>query len=572
VASPFRNVRFHADESSQEEQLAVGSRPLGVRGGPARIGAIGPTFDNDEAAARFYLTRVLGQDSRPAVRGMAALDQPQSVPDMRLIQTQDSPLTKTKLVTFEQTQTSVPIFGSIAKVEMDKGRRLVGIDAEVASVPNVPAVASISPAAALEGIVALTGANPDTLAAVEPPTLTYYHDDDQEAWHLAYFFRNVPAAPAAFTSDAAAGKGHGLGRSPRDLRPRLHYLVDAHDGSILEYYSAAPTLTVPVRIKGIDEDGNELPFFGRQVDGGFELFDPMRAIKTYDLKLADIDGNAFPNDPIRGQSGNFGAAVKSAVSAHVNAMRVHDFYKSVLQRDGIDDKGMDLVSVVNVTYSADEPPPQWHNAVWYDNRMWYGQIQEGETFHSFSRYLDVIAHELTHGVTENTANLVYKDQSGALNESFSDIFGVIINNWYQVGEDSDVDNWNWEIGAGLGRDGLPLRDLSNPTRTGDPAHMDQYLHTTEDSGGVHTNSNIHNKAAFNVLTAKDDQGQRVFSARDVAILYYLTLSRLSPLATFQKTLQSLLDVAQTLYAGDPADRDKKLDHIKKAYQQVGITL
>src|SRR5262245_40874270 len=107
VASPFRNVRFHADESSEEEQPALRSRALGGQGGPVRTGAIGTTFDNDEAAARFYLTRVLGQDSRPAVRGMAALDEPQSVPDMRLIQTQESPLTKTRLVTFEQTQTSV---------------------------------------------------------------------------------------------------------------------------------------------------------------------------------------------------------------------------------------------------------------------------------------------------------------------------------------------------------------------------------------------------------------------------------------------------------------------------------
>ncbi len=190
---------------------------------------------------------------------------------------------------------------------------------------------------------------------------------------------------------------------------------------------------------------------------------------------------------------------------------------------------------------------------------------------SFSRFLDVIAHELTHGVTEYTSSLVYQDQSGALNESFSDIFGVIIKNWYLVGPDSDVGSWNWEIGSGLGNGGLPLRDLSNPTRTGDPDHMDQYLVTTQDSGGVHTNSGIPNKAAYNLLTATDDQGQRVFPARDVAILYYLTLSRLNPLATFQKTLQVLLDVAETLYAGDPAERDAKRAHIRQAYEKVGIT-
>jgi hypothetical protein len=111
VASPFRNVRFHATESDQEELLALGSRPRGFRGGAARLGAIGETFDNDEAAARFYLTRVFARNNSSTVRSMAALDQPQTVPDMRMVRTQESPLTATRLVTFEQTQTSIPIFG-----------------------------------------------------------------------------------------------------------------------------------------------------------------------------------------------------------------------------------------------------------------------------------------------------------------------------------------------------------------------------------------------------------------------------------------------------------------------------
>src|SRR5215211_2703889 len=202
MASPFRNVRFHATESDQEELLALGSRPRGLRGGAASRGAIGETFDNDEAAARFYLTRVFARDSSSTVRGMAALDQPQSVPDMRLVRTQESPLTDTRLVTFEQTQTSIPIFGSIARIEMDKNRRLVAVDAEVADVPDVAPVASISPAAALERIAAFTGVDASALAAVTAPELTYYHDDKQDAWHLAYFFRNVPAAPAEFTREA----------------------------------------------------------------------------------------------------------------------------------------------------------------------------------------------------------------------------------------------------------------------------------------------------------------------------------------------------------------------------------
>ena len=86
---------------------------------------------------------------------------------------------------------------------------------------------------------------------------------------------------------------------------------------------------------------------------------------------------------------------------------------------------------------------------------------------------EVIAHELTHGVTEKSSQLVYRDQSGALNESFSDIFGIIIKNWWEAPIRDDVDTWDWELGPGLGQDG-PLRDLSDPTRTGKPDHMDAY--------------------------------------------------------------------------------------------------
>jgi bacillolysin/neutral peptidase B len=112
--------------------------------------------------------------------------------------------------------------------------------------------------------------------------------------------------------------------------------------------------------------------------------------------------------------------------------------------------------------------------------------------------------------------------------------------------------------------------MSNPKRTGDPDHMKDYWNTADDCGGVHTNSNIHNKAAYNVLTATDENGQLVFPAREVAVLYYLCLTRLNGLATFSKTLQTLVDVATTYYP-DPAERDKKVKAIKDAYGSVGVT-
>jgi bacillolysin/neutral peptidase B len=100
--------------------------------------------------------------------------------------------------------------------------------------------------------------------------------------------------------------------------------------------------------------------------------------------------------------------------------------------------------------------------------------------------------------------------------------------------------------------------------------MTSYILTKDDSGGVHTNSNIHNRAAYNLLVARDNRDEKaVFSPLEVAILYYLCLARLDKFATFDQARQTLLNVAGTYFQGDP-DRADRLDAIKRAYALVGI--
>ena len=360
--------------------------------------------------------------------------------------------------------------------------------------------------------------------------------------------------------------------------------MDAHDGSILFYFSSHPSIDLPVKNFGLDEDSQEHEFWGRKIGDRFTLDDPLRVVKTYDLNFANLKKANLPITPTSHDSNNWAGANRAAISAHVNATRVYDFYKSELKRDGIDNKGMELVSVVNCAHPARQKPPEWNNAIWWKNRMYYGQVKDGSgRLRSFARFLDIIAHELTHGVTKSTANLAYKKQSGALNESFSDIFGVIIRNWYEAGANSDVSNWNWVIGVGLGQNGQDMRDLQNPTRikfngsilgmkgmVSYPDHMDNYIVTLADNGGVHINSNIHNKAAYNLLTIGDDYGNRHFTPREVALFYYLTLDRLGQLADFSKALEILIFVASSYYAGDPATMQSKVGAIKRAYEAVGI--
>ncbi|MHC1767227.1 MAG: M4 family metallopeptidase [Verrucomicrobiia bacterium] len=550
----------------------------GAEGAPAE-------FSNDESAARHYLNEILSQpgvipsDVREAMSSLSAPERPENVPDLLLRSVQQQAQTGTRLVRFQQTQSSIEIFGSNVLVELDADRNFVGSSGDVANIKGVSPVARLSPIQALRRIAKFAGAKPGTVKGVAPPELTFFYQNETDTWHLAYFCQKVRVSPPGGPGEEGlreiARKGHGFGLSPRLTHPEFDYLVDAHDGSILYYYSANPLLDVPTQLHGQDENGADQPFWGLKAINAFTLDDPVRGVRTFDLRFGDLEQDVFPNTPVSNSSADFAGANTAAVSAHLNATRVLDFYKGELKRDSIDDKGMDLVSAVNVTSPAVQPPPEWFNACWWNGRMWYGQVRDSSgKLRSFSRFLDVIAHELTHGITERTANLVYRSQPGALNESFSDIFGVIIRNWYETGPNSNVSGWNWEIGSGLGENGLPLRDMKNPARCGYPDHMSQYRMLPEtwqgDWGGVHTNSNIHNKAAYNVLTAGDDSGNRVFEPREVAILYYLTLTRLDKLADFAKTLQVLVDVASTFYAGNPALRDQKIAAIKAAYAAVGI--
>ena len=174
-----------------------------------------------------------------------------------------------------------------------------------------------------------------------------------------------------------------------------------------------------------------------------------------------------------------------------------------------------------------------------------------------------------HGVTDKTSRLEYRFQSGALNESYSDIFGIIIANL----SNPDPRNWKWEIGAGLLPGGKAFRDMSDPTRFNQPAHMRDFanLSFSRDGGGVHTNSGIHNKAAFNVLTAEKD-GSLTFTPQESAAIFYLALTqRLSRTSQFADSRAAVLDSARTLFRNEPsAGVAQRIAQLEGAFTAVGI--
>ena len=149
----------------------------------------------------------------------------------------------------------------------------------------------------------------------------------------------------------------------------------------------------------------------------------------------------------------------------------------------------------------------YNNAFWNGTQMTYGD-GDGVTFIPLSGDLDVDAHEITHAITERTSNLTYSGQSGALNESWSDAQGV------------SVEGQNWNVGDDIYTPNTPgdaLRSMSDPTLYGDPDNMANFVNTTSDNGGVHTNSGIPNKAFYNFATA--------IGSRNIASKVWYTASR-----------------------------------------------
>lgn len=173
-------------------------------------------------------------------------------------------------------------------------------------------------------------------------------------------------------------------------------------------------------------------------------------------------------------------------------------YDEVFGRNSIDDAGMDLSGTVHFGL-------QYENAYWDGEQMVFGD-GDGVLFNRFTVSVDVIGHELTHGVTGATADLEYRNQPGALNESISDVFGSLVKQ-YALGQSAA--QADWLIGAGLlaaDVDGVALRSMKAPGTAYDderlggkdpqPAHIRDYLRTASDNGGVHTNSGIPNHAFY----------------------------------------------------------------------------
>ena len=241
----------------------------------------------------------------------------------------------------------------------------------------------------------------------------------------------------------------------------------------------------------------------------------------------------------------------------------YDLYFDVYDRNSIDDKGMRIDSTVHYGSGYD-------NAFWNGAQMVYGD-GDGKLFGRFTVSVDVIGHELTHGVTAHEANLDYQDQPGALNESISDVFGSLVKQRVLGQTAAEAD---WLIGEGLFTSrvhGTALRSMKAPGTAYDdpvlgkdpqPADMKDYDQTTDDDGGVHINSGIPNHAFYLAATAIGGQAWE----KAGKIWYVALRDRLRPSSDFAAAARLTAAVADELYGKGGAEARA----VRNAWQSVGV--
>lgn len=329
----------------------------------------------------------------------------------------------------------------------------------------------------------------------------------------------------------------------------LEKLLESRDSAIRR--AALETLLSTARLRGERSLVNTMGVFSAPGAGRRTVFDCQH-------------GTVLSRAVVRRTEDGPEAADDSVNRAFDGLGKTRDFYKDVLDRDSIDDRGMRLDGYV-------------HRGVDYNNAFWDGREMvfgdgDGEIFTDFTGSLDVIAHELTHGVTENASGLEYHNESGALNESVSDVFGSLVKQWSL---NQTADEADWLIGAEIftpAIDADALRSLKAPGTAYDnpslgkdpqPDHMRKFVHLPDteagDFGGVHINSGIPNKAFY--LAAINIGGRAWESPGHI---WYESLKASSPNTQFQDFANTTVMQARTLY-GTPAEQA-----VADAWNQVGI--
>ncbi|HPS12416.1 MAG TPA: M4 family metallopeptidase, partial [Prolixibacteraceae bacterium] len=346
-----------------------------------------------------------------------------------------------------------------------------------------------------------------------------------------------------------------------EIRPNFievwKYFVDAHSGEIIRIFNATNT-NGPATATAYDLN-NTLRTLDTYVENGayylIDVSEPMFQPASFEGTVMTLDANNTSTQNLDYQyisSSNNAWNNKTAVSAHANVTATYKFLLNAFGRNSLNDKGNSIISFVNIT---NEDGSSMDNAFWNGEAAFFGN---GSMFKPLAGAQDVVSHELGHGVVSNTANLEYADQSGAINETYADIFGSMVDSLdWKIGEDV-VRTTDFPSGA--------LRDMSNPHNQGvsgdnswQPAHLSEMYVGDEDNGGVHMNSSIGNFAYYKFATATSKKtAQQVFYR---ALVNYLTKN-----SQFIDFRIAVVQAATDLYGSNSVE----VTEAGKAFDQVGV--
>lgn len=506
-----------------------------------------------------------------SVRREMKLENPRAELQPVRIETDDLGFTHTR---FEQTYEGIPVWGRDLYVHFDAEGEVYAVNGTYEPTPRgVETRPAIASNAALDRVVA--------------------HLKSENRWAplpegVAHTF-DLPGPSSRLVLYPDGGRSMRLAYEVT-LHPNLiewyTYIVDARDGSILNriarhcsinHAEEAPVIDVGgfaaangagksvtgtfVDAQGVDLNGQNRSFRAYQHDDGMYY-------SAWDLPNFDVGKSTMPDNLAGGgltltlnnsdlneqatlyhvTSNNNTWSDASLVSAAVNMSIAYDYFKSVHARNAIDGNDQSIVSILHATMDGQA----MDNAFWTGRFMVYGD--GAQLMKPLAGGLDVAGHEMSHGVIEHSAGLVYQFQPGALNESFADVFGAMI------------DREDLLMGEDIMRTDIALRDLLNPDNpqlpNPQPAHMNQYmeLNINQDNGGVHINSGIPNRAAALLIQAiGHDKTEDIYYR---ALTNYLTRN-----SQFGDARKAVIQAATDLFGAGSAE----VTAAGQAFDQVGIT-
>ena len=370
------------------------------------------------------------------------------------------------------------------------------------------------------------------------------------------------------------------------------YFIDARTGSLVSSYSDLQTEIGT----GAGVQGDQKKVSTTLSSGTYRAWDQMRpaTIYTFDLKGDLTRTQKFLNGLITLGVSDTSASPDNVwtdpatVDAHACTGWTFDYFYKQFGRSGLDGRNLTMKSVVHPVNRAD-----WKTAtlpvlnLYYlnafyagDGIMVYGEglppdvIFNGYKWNYFAGALDVVAHELTHGVTDYSSGLIYKNESGALNESFSDVMGTSVEFYFQpVG--SAYLKADYTLGEDLTSPMSGFRSMANPAAFGDPDHYSKRYLGPSDNGGVHTNSGISNHAFYLAVEGGTDRtsglsvtGVGSASRDKIEKVFYRAFTQMLPAgATFSVARAATIQAARDLYgAGSNVEQA-----VTQAWTAVGVS-